>query len=88
MALVSATQISSNARLAFGCWLFGNFASTFATVLCTQQRCSRVSARPHRRISRPERAIGDDEPRRHLEPAPLQVEQQIALVARFIQIEG
>src|SRR5229473_3706032 len=38
---VSAIQISCNARLAFGCWLFGNLASTFA-VLCTQQRCSRV----------------------------------------------
>src|SRR3981081_3347719 len=25
----------------FGCWLFGNLASTFA-VLCTRQRCSRV----------------------------------------------
>ena len=40
-AFVSAIQISCNARLALGCWLFGNFASTFA-VLCTQQRCSRV----------------------------------------------
>src|ERR1700682_2530882 len=38
---VSAIHISCNARLAFGCWLFGNLASTFA-VLCTQQRCSRV----------------------------------------------
>src|SRR5439155_20331368 len=36
-ALVSAIQISCNARLAFGCWLFGNLAITFA-VLCTQQR--------------------------------------------------
>ena len=32
----------------------------------------------------PERAIGDDEPRRHLEPAPLQVEQQIAPVLRAL----
>src|SRR5437763_974854 len=40
-ALISAIQISCNARFAFGCWLFGNLASTFA-VLCTQQRCSRV----------------------------------------------
>src|SRR5438309_9221218 len=39
--LISAIQISCNARLAFGCWLFGNLAITFA-VLCTQQRCSRV----------------------------------------------
>src|ERR1022692_719945 len=38
---VSAIHISCNARLALGCWLFGNLASTFA-VLCTQQRCSRV----------------------------------------------
>src|SRR2546430_1015068 len=28
--LVSAIQISCSARLAFGCWLFGNLASTFA----------------------------------------------------------
>src|SRR3977135_1219016 len=35
--LVSAVQISCNARLAFGCWLFCNLASTLA-VLCTQQR--------------------------------------------------
>src|ERR1700732_4833450 len=40
-ALGLAIQISCNARLGFGCWLFGNLASTFA-VLCTQQRCSRV----------------------------------------------
>src|SRR3954452_176680 len=40
-SFVSAIQISCNARLAFGCWLFGNLASTLA-VLCTQQRCSRV----------------------------------------------
>src|SRR5215475_7167131 len=39
--VISAIQISCSARLAFGCWLFGNLASTFA-VLCTQQRCSRV----------------------------------------------
>lgn len=32
----------------------------------------------------PERAIGDDELRRHFEPAPLQVEQQIALVLRAL----
>ena len=29
--------ISSNARLALACWLFGNFFKTLA-VLCTQQR--------------------------------------------------
>ena len=34
-------RLECKARLAFGCWLFGNLASTFA-VLCTQQRCSRV----------------------------------------------
>src|SRR6266478_4990173 len=39
--LVSAIQISCNARLAFGCWLFGSLLRTLA-VLCTQQRCSRV----------------------------------------------
>src|SRR6201997_1961917 len=39
--LVSAIQISCNARLAFGCWPFGSLLRTLA-VLCTQQRCSRV----------------------------------------------
>src|ERR1700730_14599470 len=34
--LVSAIQISSNARLALACWLFGNLVRTLA-VLCTQQ---------------------------------------------------
>src|SRR4029079_12632440 len=43
--LLSSIHISCNARLAFGCWLFGNLAITFA-VLCTQQRCSRVFG-PH-----------------------------------------
>jgi hypothetical protein len=36
-----AIQISWNARLAFGCWLFGSLLSTLA-VLCTQQRWPRV----------------------------------------------
>src|SRR5215510_4840092 len=40
-AFVSAIQISCKSRLAFGCWLIGSLASTFA-VLCTQQRCSRI----------------------------------------------
>jgi CRISP-associated protein Cas1 len=39
--LVSAIQISFNARLAFACWLFGNLFKTLA-VLCTQQRWPRV----------------------------------------------
>src|SRR6266516_4551637 len=39
--LVSAIQISWNARLAFDCWLFGNLFRTLA-VLCTQQRWPRV----------------------------------------------
>src|ERR1700745_2338574 len=83
-ALASAIQISCNARLAFGCWLFGNLAITFA-VLCTQQRCSRVFGQTSPGgLPEPERAIGDGEPRRHVEPAPLQVEQQIAPVLRAL----
>src|ERR1700720_1106710 len=39
--LVSAVQMSCNARLAFACRLFGSLFRTFA-VLCTQQRCARV----------------------------------------------
>src|SRR6267378_289644 len=83
-ALVSAIQISCNARLAFGCWLFGSLASTLA-VLCTQQRCS-AGFRPDLTggLPEPERAVGNDEPRRHVEPTPLQVEQQIAPVLRAL----
>src|SRR2546423_10310975 len=80
---VSAIQLSCNARLAFGCWLFGNLAITFA-VLCTQQRCSRVFGQTSPAAPEPERAIGDGEPRRHVEPAPLHVEQQIAPVLRAL----
>src|SRR5712672_1680810 len=36
------------------------------------------------RLPEPERAIGDGEPRRHVEPAALQVEQQIAPVLRAL----
>jgi hypothetical protein len=39
--LVSAIQMSCNARLAFACRLFGSLFKTFA-VLCTQQRCARA----------------------------------------------
>jgi len=35
-------------------------------------------------LPEPERAIGDGEPRRHVEPASLQVEQQIAPVLRAL----
>src|SRR5215472_14708713 len=81
-ALVSAIQISCSARLAFGCWLFGNLASTFA-VLCTQQRCSRVfgqtSPAAFQNPSAPSAMV-----RRRVEPAPLQVEQQIAPVLRAL----
>src|SRR5712664_3627437 len=35
-------------------------------------------------LPEPERAISDGEPRRHVEPAPLQVEQQIAPVVRAL----
>jgi hypothetical protein len=35
-------------------------------------------------LPEPERAIGDGKPRRHLEPAPLQLEQQIAPVLRTL----
>ncbi len=81
-ALVSAIQISCNARLAFGCWLFGSLASTLA-VLCTQQRCSRVvgqtSPAAFQKPSAPSAIIssGCD-----VEPAPLQIEQQVAPVVR------
>src|ERR1700739_3018024 len=67
-ALVSAIQISCNARLAFGCWLFGNLASTFA-VLCTQQRCSRVLGQTSpAAFQNPSPPMGEAEPRGRLEP--------------------
>jgi hypothetical protein len=69
-----AEQPPCNARLAFGCWLFGNLASTFA-VLRTQQRCSRVFGQTSPAAFQNPSAIGDGKPRRHVEPAPLQIEQ-------------
>ncbi len=82
--LVSAIQISCNARLAFGCWLFGSLASTFA-VLCTQQRCSRVFGQTSpAAFQNPSAPSASDEPRRHVEPAPLQIEQQTAPVVRAL----
>src|SRR6195256_1968146 len=78
-ALVSAIQISCNARLAFGCWLFGNGEHVGGLVhpaaLLARFRPDLTGSLPE-----PERAIGDDEPRRHVEPAPLEIEQQIAPV--------
>src|SRR5471030_1052194 len=75
--LVSAIQISCNARLAFGCWLFGSLASTLRS--CAPSSAARAfSAHLTGGLPEPERAIGDGKPRRHVEPAPLQVEQQIA----------
>src|SRR5436309_11426655 len=82
-ALVSAIQISCKARLAFGCWLFGNLASTLA-VLCTQQRCSRVfgqiSPAAFQNPSAPSAMVscgGTSSPRRF-------IEQQIAPVVRAL----
>jgi hypothetical protein len=49
--LVSAIQISCSARLALVCRLFGILFRMLA-VLCTQQRCSRLSATPRRAPSR------------------------------------
>ena len=83
-AFVSAIQISCKARLAFGCWLFGSLSSTFA-VLCTQQRCSRVfgqtSPAAFQKPSAPSAmaSLGGN-----VEPAPLQIEQQIAPVVRAL----
>src|SRR5579872_6977925 len=36
------------------------------------------------RLPEPERAVGDEKPRRHVEPAPLQIEQQISPVVRAL----
>jgi hypothetical protein len=59
-------------------------AITFV-VLCTQQRRSRVFGQTSRAaFPDPKRAISDGEPQRHVEPAPLQVEQQIAPVLRAL----
>src|SRR5205807_8895008 len=81
---VSAIHISCSARLAFGCWLFGNLASTFA-VLCTQPRCSRVfgqtSPAAFQNPSAPSAMVSRGGASG---PVPLQVEQQIAPVLRAL----
>src|ERR1700676_1922778 len=82
--LVSAIQISCNARLAFGCWLFGILASTFA-VLCTQQRCSRVFGQTSpAAFQNPSAPSAMTSRGGRIEPAPLQIEQQIAPVVRAL----
>src|SRR4051794_2368757 len=74
--LVSAIQISCNARLAFGCWLFGSLLRTLA-VLCTQQRCSRVvGPQLAERLPEAKRAVGDGEFGRDRQTSVLQIEQQ------------
>src|SRR5437868_13900979 len=82
-AFVSAIQISCNARLAFGCWLFGSLARTLAALypaaLLARFRPDLTGGLPE-----PECAIGNDELRGHVEPAPLQIEQQIAPVLRAL----
>src|SRR3954449_9631447 len=82
VTLVSAIQISCNARLAFGCWLFGSLASTFA-VLCTQQRCSRVFGQTSpAAFQNPSAPSAMTSPRRRVEPTALQIKQQTAPVMR------
>src|SRR3981081_1621794 len=83
-ALVSAIQISCNARLAFGCGLFGNLASTLA-VLCTPQRCSPVFGQTSpAAFQNPSAPSAMTSCGGHVEPAPLQLEQQIAPVVRAL----
>ena len=72
-----------NASSAAACWLFGNLSITFA-VLCPAALLTRFRPDLTGGLPEPECAIGDGEPRRHVEPAPLQVEQQIAPVLRAL----
>src|SRR5213079_2582569 len=58
--LVSAIQISCNARLAFGCWPFGSLLRTLA-VLCTQQRCSRAVGKAEQLLPALRRRADDDQ---------------------------
>src|SRR5947208_10929869 len=82
--LVSAIQISCKARLAFGCWLFGSLASTLA-VLCTQQRCSRVFGQTSpAAFQNPSAPSAMTSRGATVEPAPLQIEQQIAPIVRAL----
>src|SRR5262244_4269801 len=76
-AFVSAIQISCNSRLAFGCWLFGSLASTYALV---HPAALLARFRPYFAGGFPEaqRAVGDGEFRPHVEPTTLHVEQQAA----------
>src|SRR5882672_5599787 len=82
-ALVSAIQISCNARLAFGLALrqLGEHVGGLVhpAALLAGFRPDLTGGLPE-----PERAVGNDELRRHVEPTPLQVEQQIAPVLRAL----
>ena len=82
--LVSAIQISCSARLAFGCWLLGQLGEYVGALVHPAALLVRFRPDLARGLPEPERAIGDGELRRHVEPAPLQLEQQIAPVLRAL----
>src|SRR6185503_2583586 len=81
--LVSAIQISCNARLAFGCWPFGSLLRTLA-VLCTQQRCSRVVGHSSPSAFQKPSAVGDGEFGRDRQTSVLQIEQQFTPILRAL----
>ena len=82
-AFVSAIQISCSARLAFGCWLFGSLSRRSRS--CAPSSAARAfSARPRRRPSRTRARHRRRRAAAHVEPAPLQIEQQIAPVVRAL----
>ena len=74
--LVSAIQMSCNARLAFACRLFGSLLRTFA-VLCTQQRCARVFGHTSSiAFQKPSAPSATASLRRHRQTAPLEIEEE------------
>src|SRR4030081_3339674 len=75
--LVSAIQISCNARLAFGCWLFGSLLRTHPAALLA---CGRPQLAE--RLPEAKRAVGDGEFGRDRQTSVPQIEQQFPPILR------
>src|SRR5437764_11975449 len=76
-SLFSAFMISCNAALAFGCRLLGSASRTLA-ILCTQQRCSRVSGNTSRRAAqKPSAPSPTASTAQHLRPRLLRLPEAV-----------
>src|SRR5450432_3789151 len=83
-ALVSAIQISCNAPFGFRLLALRQFGEYVGGLVHPAALLARFRPDLTGGLPEPERAIGDGKLRRHVEPAALQFEQQIAPVLRTL----